>query len=148
VSLTVLSIAYPLAPIGADGAEQVLHQFDKGLVRAGHRSIVIGCAGSEVSGTLLAVPAPPAAIGEAERARGAYGLSPPHCRCARAFAGRHRSLSRLGLRALPAAARRARAGDVSPAAELVSARGVPALPAHLPQLRGRPRSSAPVRRAR
>ena len=43
MSLTVLSIAYPLAPIAAGGAEQALHQLDKGLVRAGHRSIVIGC---------------------------------------------------------------------------------------------------------
>lgn len=70
MSLTVLSIAYPFAPVGADaagGAEQVLHQLDRGLMRAGHRSIVIACAGSEVSGTLLAVPRPSAAIGDAER---------------------------------------------------------------------------------
>lgn len=67
MSLTVLNIAYPLAPVGPDAAgraEQVLHQLDAGLVRAGHRSLVIACAGSEVSGTLLAVPAPPASIGE------------------------------------------------------------------------------------
>ena len=38
MSLTVLSVAYPLAPVGADatgGAEQVLSLLDGGLVRLG-----------------------------------------------------------------------------------------------------------------
>lgn len=59
--LTVLSVAYALAPAGPDavgGAEQVLSALDHALVAAGHRSIVVACAGSEVAGTLLDYPAP------------------------------------------------------------------------------------------
>jgi glycosyltransferase involved in cell wall biosynthesis len=59
VRLTVLSVAYPLAPVGPDavgGAEQVLAQLDRALVDAGHRSIVIACEGSQVAGELVAVP--------------------------------------------------------------------------------------------
>jgi glycosyltransferase involved in cell wall biosynthesis len=61
VRLTVLSVAYPLAPVGPDavgGAEQVLTQLDAALVAAGHRSIVVACAGSRVAGTLVATRAP------------------------------------------------------------------------------------------
>lgn len=57
MSLTVLSVAYPLAPVGPDsvgGAEQVLTLLDAGLVRAGHHSIVVACEGSTTEGTLLA----------------------------------------------------------------------------------------------
>lgn len=56
--LTVLNVAYPLAPVGRDavgGAEQVLAHIDAALVRAGHRSLVVAAEGSEVRGTLLAV---------------------------------------------------------------------------------------------
>jgi glycosyltransferase involved in cell wall biosynthesis len=56
VSLTVLSVAYPFAPVGPDavgGAEQVLWQLDAALVAAGHRSIVVASAGSRTSGLLL-----------------------------------------------------------------------------------------------
>lgn len=63
--LTVLSVAYPLAPVGPDtvgGAEQVLSALDRALVAAGHRSVVVGCAGSAVAGELLAIPPVPAAI--------------------------------------------------------------------------------------
>ncbi|HVT56458.1 MAG TPA: glycosyltransferase [Xanthobacteraceae bacterium] len=59
MSLTVLSVAYPFAPVGPDaigGAEQVLSQLDRALTRAGHRSIVIACEGSEVAGTHIKVP--------------------------------------------------------------------------------------------
>jgi glycosyltransferase involved in cell wall biosynthesis len=59
VTLTVLSVAYPLAAVGPDavgGAEQVLTQLDRALVRAGHRSIVIACEGSEIAGELVSVP--------------------------------------------------------------------------------------------
>lgn len=59
MSLTILSVAYPLAPVGLDavgGAEQVLSQLDHALTRAGHRSIVIACEGSEAAGTLVPVP--------------------------------------------------------------------------------------------
>jgi glycosyltransferase involved in cell wall biosynthesis len=58
VSLTVLSVAYPLAPVGPDaagGAEQVLTQLDEALVAAGHRSIVIAQEGSWTAGTLVPV---------------------------------------------------------------------------------------------
>ena len=40
MSLTILSVAYPLAPVGPDavgGAEQVLSQLDHALTAAGHR---------------------------------------------------------------------------------------------------------------
>lgn len=60
--LTVLSIAYPLAPVGIDsvgGSEQVLSSLDRALVAKGHRSIVIACAGSQVAGELWAFPALP-----------------------------------------------------------------------------------------
>jgi glycosyltransferase involved in cell wall biosynthesis len=59
VTLTVLNVAYPLAPVGPDavgGAEQVLSRLDAALVRAGHRSLVVACEGSVAEGTLLAVP--------------------------------------------------------------------------------------------
>jgi glycosyltransferase involved in cell wall biosynthesis len=53
--LTVLNVAYPLAPVGPDasgGAEQVLTQIDRALVREGHTSVVIACEGSQTAGTL------------------------------------------------------------------------------------------------
>ena len=59
MSLTILSVAYPLAPVSRDaagGAEQVLATLDNALVDAGHRSLVLAQAGSEVAGTLLPVP--------------------------------------------------------------------------------------------
>ena len=67
--LTVLSVAYPLAPVGPDavgGSEQVLTAIDRALVSEGHRSIVVAMAGSEVAGELLAysAPAPGEPIGE------------------------------------------------------------------------------------
>jgi glycosyltransferase involved in cell wall biosynthesis len=61
VPLTVLSIAYPFAPVGPDavgGAEQILTTMDAALVRAGHRSIVIACEGSECQGELITLPLP------------------------------------------------------------------------------------------
>lgn len=72
--LTVLNVAYPLAPVSRDavgGAEQVLAALDAALVKSGHRSIVVACDGSEVAGTLLPVPAEKGSLDEAahERAR-------------------------------------------------------------------------------
>ena len=69
--LTVLSVGYPLAAVGPDavgGSEQVLTALDRALVEAGHRSIVVACAGSQVRGELVDYPAPDAgrAIGAAE----------------------------------------------------------------------------------
>ena len=52
--LTVLSVAYALAPVGFDavgGAEQVLSTLDRVLTAAGHRSLVVACQGSRVAGT-------------------------------------------------------------------------------------------------
>ena len=68
--LTVLSVAYPLAPVSPDpagGAEQVLAQLDRALVAAGHRSIEVAPAGSQVAGELAAIPAAAGEIGDAER---------------------------------------------------------------------------------
>ncbi|HKN84119.1 MAG TPA: glycosyltransferase family 4 protein [Pyrinomonadaceae bacterium] len=58
MTLTILSVAYPLAPVGPDavgGAEQILTYIDEALVRAGHRSIVIACEGSKTYGTLVPI---------------------------------------------------------------------------------------------
>src|SRR5438067_7336215 len=69
--LTVLQVAYPFAPVGPDaigGAEQVLSLLDEALVAAGHRSIVIACAGSRARGTLIELPSPPSPIDDAARA--------------------------------------------------------------------------------
>lgn len=55
--LTILNVAYPLAPVGPDsvgGAEQIVTALDAALVQAGHVSIVLACEGSRVDGTLLA----------------------------------------------------------------------------------------------
>ena len=60
MALTILNVAYPLAPVRSDtpgGAEQVLTMLDSALVRLGHRSIVIACEGSEPEGLLIATPA-------------------------------------------------------------------------------------------
>ncbi len=68
--LHVLSVAYPLAPVGpgaAGGAEQVLSTTERGLVAAGHRSTVIAAEGSETAGRLVPVPAATAPLTEALR---------------------------------------------------------------------------------
>lgn len=59
--LSILSVAYPLAPVTPDsagGAEQVLWTLDAGLCSAGHRSVVIAQENSRVSGELVPIPAP------------------------------------------------------------------------------------------
>lgn len=59
MKLTVLSVAYPLTPVGPDavgGSEQILTLLDSALTRAGHHSIVVACDGSVISGTLLGTP--------------------------------------------------------------------------------------------
>jgi len=61
VPLTVLNVAYPLAPVSqatAGGAEQVLLTLDEGLLRAGHRSLVVAAAASRVHGLLVPVQSP------------------------------------------------------------------------------------------
>src|SRR5437899_1560158 len=59
MSMTILNVAYPFAQVGpgaVGGAEQIVSHIDRGLVDAGHRSLVVAAAGSDVAGTLLAVP--------------------------------------------------------------------------------------------
>jgi glycosyltransferase involved in cell wall biosynthesis len=73
VTRTVLSVAYPFAPVTADsvgGAEQVLALIDRALVTAGWRSIVLACEGSAVAGELVTVPAPAGVIDDMEWSRG------------------------------------------------------------------------------
>ena len=58
--LTILSVAYPLAPTGPDavgGAEQILSALDQALVATGHQSLVVACAGSRICGKLIEIPA-------------------------------------------------------------------------------------------
>lgn len=71
MNLTLLSVAYPLSPVVPDavgGAEQILSYLDEAVVRAGHRSIVLACAGSRVRGTLVEIPEPPARLDRAATA--------------------------------------------------------------------------------
>jgi glycosyltransferase involved in cell wall biosynthesis len=59
--LTVLSIGYPLAPVGPDaagGSEQILSLLERELVRGGHESVVIAPEGSHAAGRLLPAPLP------------------------------------------------------------------------------------------
>lgn len=70
-NLTVLSVAFPLLPVGSGsggGAEQILYLLEKGLADAGHRSIVIATNGSKVCGELVETPASTSEITEAMRA--------------------------------------------------------------------------------
>ncbi|HEY0792501.1 MAG TPA: glycosyltransferase [Chthoniobacterales bacterium] len=58
---TILSVAYPFAPVGPDavgGAEQILTRLDHALTKAGHRSFVLGSERSRVHGTLIEVALP------------------------------------------------------------------------------------------
>jgi glycosyltransferase involved in cell wall biosynthesis len=72
VTLTVLNVAYPLAPAGPDavgGAEQVLSALDRALVEAGHHSLVVACEGSQAAGTLIPVPAESGRLDETVKRR-------------------------------------------------------------------------------
>jgi glycosyltransferase involved in cell wall biosynthesis len=74
MTLHVLNVGYPFAPVGPDtvgGAEQVLSQLDDALVEAGHRSWVLAPEGSAVRGTLVPVPLARGAI-DAARCRLAW----------------------------------------------------------------------------
>jgi glycosyltransferase involved in cell wall biosynthesis len=58
--MTVVSIAFALLPVSADsggGSEQILWQVERGLVSAGHKSIVVAAEGSQISGCLAPTPA-------------------------------------------------------------------------------------------
>src|SRR5215211_232811 len=72
VTLTVLNVAYPLAPVGVDaagGAEQVLTLLDRALAAAGYRSVVIACEGSSTFGHLIEVPREGGLLDEIARER-------------------------------------------------------------------------------
>ena len=59
MSLTILSVAYPLTPVGPNasgGSEQILWLLDRHLTSQGHRSLVIAVEGSGVSGELIPSP--------------------------------------------------------------------------------------------
>ena len=63
MTLSILSVAYPLAPVrdsAAGGAEQVLHSLDRELTARGHHSAVVARQDSEVAGTLFPASAPAA----------------------------------------------------------------------------------------
>ena len=71
MSLTILSVAFSLAPVSPDaagGSEQILSMLDAGIEAAGHRSVVIAQEGSAVAGTLLSFPAPQGELGETAKA--------------------------------------------------------------------------------
>jgi glycosyltransferase involved in cell wall biosynthesis len=70
--LTVLSIAYPFAPVGPDavgGAEQIATLIDDALVNAGHRSVVIASEKSRVAGILIPVRETSSTITDSTRDR-------------------------------------------------------------------------------
>ncbi len=65
MSLNVLSVAFPFAPVGpgaVGGAEQVLTLLEAALVEHGFRSIVAAREGSQPCGTLLPTPVPPGTL--------------------------------------------------------------------------------------
>ena len=77
--LTVLSVAYPFAPVSRDavgGAEQILSAIDGALVRAGARSLVLACEGSQTAGKLLPLRIPEGPLSDDMRARVGDGLRP------------------------------------------------------------------------
>ena len=71
MALTVLSVAFPFAPVGPCGvgsAERILAELDTALVAEGKRSLVVACAGSLVAGELFSAPMPERAlISESDR---------------------------------------------------------------------------------
>ena len=70
--MLVLSVAFPLFPVNADssgGAEQILYLLERGLVQAGHRSLVIAAEGSQINGSLIPTEAAGPDITDVDRAR-------------------------------------------------------------------------------
>jgi CelD/BcsL family acetyltransferase involved in cellulose biosynthesis/glycosyltransferase involved in cell wall biosynthesis len=70
MKLTVLSVAYPFAPVHpacVGGAEQVLSYLDAALVREGHCSVVVAAEGSVPAGTLIATGAPAGLLTDEKR---------------------------------------------------------------------------------
>ena len=135
MTLTILNVAYPFAPVGPDtagGAEQVLWMLDRALCRAGHTSVVVACQGSSVEGTLVDIPP---TIWRSRRSDDpARSASTPegHRGHPRPLSGGPRPYARHRLPRLSAAARRAGAGDASPARLLVSAGGAATIAGRTP----------------
>ncbi len=76
--LTILSVAYALAPVGPDsvgGAEQILAALDRACVEAGHRSLVVACRGSRVAGEWIETGVDPAAAINEEARRSAVAAT-------------------------------------------------------------------------
>ncbi|HVG81451.1 MAG TPA: glycosyltransferase [Methylomirabilota bacterium] len=70
--LSVLTVAYPLAPVGPDavgGAEQIASALDRALVAAGHRSTLLACAGSTAAGELISTGPLPRRLDESAKRR-------------------------------------------------------------------------------
>ena len=70
--LSILSVAYPLAPVRMDpvgGAEHILACLDRALTDAGHCSTVIASADSRVAGRLRAIPTAHGVIDPTQHAR-------------------------------------------------------------------------------
>lgn len=68
--MRVLSVGYPLMPVGPDsggGAEQILSLLERGLVDAGHESIVVAAEGSDTRSELIKTPAPAVEITDQTR---------------------------------------------------------------------------------
>ncbi len=88
MAVTILSVAFPFAPVGpaaVGGAEMILTALEADLVQRGFRSLVLACAGSQVAGTLIPVPLPPALTDQA-RAETAAAMQ---CQLDRLFAREH-----------------------------------------------------------
>jgi glycosyltransferase involved in cell wall biosynthesis len=87
MSLTVLSVAFWLTPVGpgsVGGAEQVLLQIDHGLVRRGHTSLVIARPESQVAGMLI-----PAAVPDTRISHDTWFTAHQSIRCAMSYAFSH-----------------------------------------------------------
>jgi CelD/BcsL family acetyltransferase involved in cellulose biosynthesis/glycosyltransferase involved in cell wall biosynthesis len=70
--LSVLNVAYALAPVGPDavgGSEQVLSAVETATARAGHRSLVLACEGSCTTGKLFTVKRAAGPLTQEARAR-------------------------------------------------------------------------------
>ena len=122
MSLTVLSVSYPLARVSPDstgGSEQVLAGLDRALVAAGHRSVVVAPEGSRVAGDLAAIPWITGTLDDAAKAEAQAANRAAIARVPGANPRRPRPPPRHRLRRLHAAAGPARAGDAAPAARLV-----------------------------
>lgn len=88
MSLTILQVAFPFAPVGPDavgGAEQVLSLIERNLPRLGHRAVTVACDGSVTTGLLqtTSLPAGPItpAVQAAVHAAHARGIAAALGRC-------------------------------------------------------------------